>query len=181
MERARVDVSAPEKAVGTTGVSRAPTIGTTGMFAGKMTKVLPGNKSITVLSGSAEDRLASYLASASPGRILIGFDRINFASGSAVLSDEAREQVDNIATILRAYPNAKILVAGYTDNTGSEAANVALSRARAEAIGGRLTAKGVAADRVRTEGYGSQNALADNSAEAGRAQNRRVQLEVDAK
>jgi outer membrane protein OmpA-like peptidoglycan-associated protein len=137
--------------------------------------------SITVPAGSAEDRLANYLASAAPGRILIGFDRITFDTGSAVLSSDAREQIDNIATILRAYPKASVMVAGYTDNTGNEAANVTLSRARAEAIGSRLTAQGVAADRLRAEGYGSQNPLADNATEAGRRQNRRVQLEVDAK
>ena len=181
VENAGVDVREPEKPVGTTGISRLPSIGSTGVVPGTLTRALPGNMSITIPSGSAEDRLANYLASASPGRILVGFDRITFGSGSAVLSSDAREQIDNIATILRAYPNARVMVAGYTDNTGNEGANVTLSRARAEAIGDRLTAQGVAADRVRTEGYGSQNPLADNATEAGRAQNRRVQLEVDAK
>jgi|KBSSwiS6_1023812.scaffolds.fasta_scaffold05638_2 OOP family OmpA-OmpF porin len=181
IENARVEVQAPGKSVGTTGMSRLPAIGTTGVVPGRLTRALPGNTSITVPAGSAEDRLANYLASAAPGRILIGFDRITFDTGSAVLSSDAREQIDNIATILRAYPKASVMVAGYTDNTGNEAANVTLSRARAEAIGSRLTAQGVAADRLRAEGYGSQNPLADNATEAGRRQNRRVQLEVDAK
>ena len=85
-----------------------------------------------------------YLSSAGVGSVTaINFDRINFDSGSAVLSPEARDQIDNIATILRAYPRATVTIAGYTDKEGSETANMALSKARAEAVAGKLTAAGV--------------------------------------
>jgi OmpA-OmpF porin, OOP family len=186
-ERARLDaIETVDKVVGTTGVTvpapKAPVIdttGTTGVMSGKLTRALPGNVNISIPAGGAEDRLTMFLASPAPGGTTINFDRIVFGTGSAVLSADAREQIANIATILRAYPNAVVTVAGFTDNLGKESANVSLSKARAEAVAGRLTANGVAADRVHAEGNGSQKPVADNSTEAGRAENRRVALEVN--
>ena len=188
MENARVEVTETfDRAVGTTGVTAplpsAPaidTIGTAGVMPGKLTRTLPGNVIISIPAGSAEDRLTMYLASPAPGGTMINFDRIVFDTGSALLSSDAREQIDNVATILRAYPTAIVTVAGFTDNMGSESANVSLSRARADAVAGRITANGVAAERVHTEANGSRKPVADNSTEAGRAQNRRVVLEVKA-
>jgi len=100
-------------------------------------------------------------------------------SGSAVLSPEARDQIDNIATILRAYPRATVTIAGYTDKEGSETANMALSKARAEAVAGKLTAAGVSAERVHPEGFGSQRPMGSNTTDSGRAENRRVVLQVN--
>ena len=154
-------------------------VGTTGALTGT-TRTLPGNVTITIPSaGSAEDRLSSYLASAVPGRTtMITADRIRFETNSAVLSAESSEHLMNIAAILRAYPRASVTVAGHTDNVGIGAANVALSQARANAVAARLKEAGVAADQVRAEGYGSRKPVADNSTEAGRLHNRRVELEV---
>ena len=155
-------------------------VGTSGALTGTFTRTLPGNVTITIPSaGSAEDRLSSYLASAVPGRTtMITADRIRFDTNSAVLSAESNEHLMNIAAILRAYPRASVTVAGHTDNVGIGAANVALSQARAHAVAARLREAGVAGDQVRAEGYGSRKPVADNSTEAGRLQNRRVELEV---
>jgi outer membrane protein OmpA-like peptidoglycan-associated protein len=165
-----------EKPLGTTGV--APAVGTTGVIAGRSTRTLPGNVIITIPQGGTEDRLYNYLSSAGTGGLSIDLDRINFGTGSAILTPDAREEVDNIATILRAYPNASVIVAGYTDNEGDEHTNMALSKARADAVAGRITAKGVSSERVHAEGFGSQKPVATNSSEAGRSENRRVILEV---
>jgi outer membrane protein OmpA-like peptidoglycan-associated protein len=108
----------------------------------------------------------------------LSFDRIMFDSNSAVLTPESGEQLDNIAIILRAYPRADVTIAGHTDNSGSEAKNLALSRARADAVAARLTTGGVSPERVHAAGYGSEKPTADNSTETGRAQNRRVDLEA---
>ena len=70
-------------------------------------------------------------------------------------------------------------IGGYTDNEGSESANMALSKARAEAVAGRLTAAGVSAERVHPEGFGSQKPLGSNTTDTGRAENRRVVLQVN--
>ena len=183
VQQSRVEVTqpAPSAPVGTTGMNRAiaPT-GTTGMMPGKTTRALPGNVIITIPPGSAEDRLYMYLSSAGVGSVTaIDFDRIKFDSGSAVLSPEARDQIDNVATILRAYPRATVTIGGYTDNEGSESANMALSKARAEAVAGKLTAAGVSAERVHPEGFGSQKPLGSNTTDTGRAENRRVVLQVN--
>jgi outer membrane protein OmpA-like peptidoglycan-associated protein len=168
-EMARVDVSQPaDKAVGTTGVS-----------AGQFQRTLPGNTTITIPAvGSAEDRLSMYLAGAQAGMTAVTLDRVAFDSDSADLTGEANPQIDNIATILHAYPRTTVTIAGYADGVGAEEANQALSQARAEAVAKRLMANGVASDRIRVAAYGTQKPIADNSTEAGRAQNRRVELQV---
>jgi OmpA-OmpF porin, OOP family len=154
-------------------------VGTAGRLGGTFVRTLPGNATITIPAvGSAEDRLSLYLASATPGETTITLDRIAFDSDSAVLTAESTEQLDNIATILRAYPRAHVAVVGHTDSAGDEAANVVLSRARAHNVAAKLTANGVQPQRVHAEGYGSQRPMADNATEEGRAQNRRVELGV---
>jgi OmpA-OmpF porin, OOP family len=157
----------------------APVVGTTGTVVGSFVRTLPGNATITIPAvGSAEDRLSLYLASANPGETNITLDRISFDNDSAVLTGESIVQLDNIATILRAYPRAHVAVVGHTDSVGDEAANVVLSRARANTVAAKLTADGVQPQRVHAEGHGSQQPMADNATEAGRAQNRRVELGV---
>jgi len=152
------------------------------MMPGRYTRALPGNVVITIPQGGTEDRLYNYLASAGVGRMtIITFDRVNFDSGSALLSPEARDQIDGVATILRAYPRANVVVGGYTDSEGNEPQNVELSKARAEAVADRLTADGIATDRVQSEGHGSQKPASDNATDSGRADNRRVTLEVGVK
>ena len=153
-------------------------VGTTGTVPATVTRTLPGNVSMTMPVGGAEQRLSMYLASAIPGAGAFNFERITFDSNSAVLTPESNEQLDNIAIILRAYPQATVTIAGFTDSSGNGAKNLALSRARANAVAARLTAAGVSQERVHAEGHGSEKPMADNSTEAGRAQNRRVELEA---
>jgi len=187
VQQSRVDSTQPvapmpSRPIGTTGVT--PPVGTsgTGMMPGRYTRALPGNVVITIPQGGTEDRLYNYLASAGVGRMtIITFDRVNFDSGSALLSPEARDQIDGVATILRAYPRANVVVGGYTDSEGNEPQNVELSKARAEAVADRLTADGIATDRVQSEGHGSQKPASDNATDSGRADNRRVTLEVGVK
>jgi outer membrane protein OmpA-like peptidoglycan-associated protein len=169
----------PVKPVGTTGLTSVGTPDATGMMPGKFTRSLPGNVIITIPFGGAEDRLYNYLSSPGSGAMVINFDRIKFDSGSAMLSSEARDQIDNVATILRAYPNAHVTVVGYTDNTGAASANMALSKARADSVAGRLTADGVASERVHPEGMSSEKPVGDNATDAGRGENRHVALEVN--
>jgi Ca2+-transporting ATPase len=165
MER-KIDNAAPN-AVGTTGTLSRPRTG-----------ALPQNLRFAFPAGSIEDRVSRYLESAGGGSMKVNLDRVGFERGSSTLTPQSRRQVENLAAILRAYPKATVVVAGHTDNIGSAADNLALSRARAESVARALTNAGVAADRVRAEGYGSQLPMADNSTEDGRSQNRRVTLEV---
>lgn len=93
------------------------------------------------------------------------FDKVNFKIGSSTeLEAGSQVQMDNLLAILKAYPEAKIKVGGYTDKTGDEAKNVSLSKARAEYIKKWLTDKGVGAQVLDAEGYGSKFATVDAAA-----------------
>ena len=164
--QARVETTLP-KAVGTAG-----TVDLTHL------RTMPDRSGLAFPAGSSEDRLASYLASAGTGSMNIRLDRAVFETGSARLTPESKQQVGNIAAILREHPNATVAIAGHTDNVGSEPANLALSRARAEMIAWELRNAGVAAARIHVEAFGAQKPVADNATESGRAQNRRVTLDV---
>jgi OmpA-OmpF porin, OOP family len=106
------------------------------------------------------------------------FDRLLFETNSATLKPESREQLRNVAEILKAYPNVKVKVGGYTDNTGDANANQKLSQDRATAVMTELVALGIPAIRLSAEGYGEQYPVADNGTDSGRAQNRRIALRV---
>jgi len=110
------------------------------------------------------------------------FDRLTFATGSANLdSDKSKEQLDNIAEIMKAYPKVAIKLGGYTDNTGSEDANLSLSQSRADNVMAALVARGIDGSRMTSEGYGIAHPVASNDTEEGRAQNRRIAINVTAK
>jgi len=109
------------------------------------------------------------------------FDRINFNSGKADLTLDSREQIVNIAKIMRAYPNVTLKIGGYTDSTGSDALNQKLSEDRAATVKNSLISQGVSQERLASEGYGSQFPVASNDTEEGRAKNRRIALRVTEK
>jgi len=110
--------------------------------------------------------------------IELNFDRIEFNNGSSVLTPASRERIGRIAAAMAAHPGARIQITGYTDSNGSEAANVALSRSRANAVKDALRVKGIDTDRIKAEGVGSESRVASNATEEGRAQNRRVMVIV---
>jgi len=105
---------------------------------------------------------------------------VTFRVNSAVLSPEAKHQLDDFATKALAGKNYMIEIAGHTDSTGGEAKNMHLSRARADSVVEYLTVNHhIPARRFITPmGYGKSAAVADNSTAAGRAQNRRVEVKM---
>lgn len=85
------------------------------------------------------------------------FDHVNFKIGSATeLEAGSQGQLDNLVAILKAYPDAKIKVGGYTDKTGDEAANLKLSQGRADFIKAALGKAGVGSQVLEAKGYGSE-------------------------
>ncbi len=85
------------------------------------------------------------------------FDNVNFKMGSATeLEDGSQTQLDNLVVILKAFPNAKIKIGGYTDKTGDAAKNKALSQSRADFIKKSLSDAGVGGQVLSAEGYGSE-------------------------
>jgi outer membrane protein OmpA-like peptidoglycan-associated protein len=105
---------------------------------------------------------------------------VNFALNSAVLSAEARRQLDELASKVNASRGFVIEVSGHADATGSAARNFQLSQRRAEAVVQYLAVNHHIPMRrfITPMGYGKTAAVADNSTAAGRAQNRRVEVKV---
>jgi outer membrane protein OmpA-like peptidoglycan-associated protein len=102
---------------------------------------------------------------------------IFFDTAKAVVKPESTPALQEVAKLLAADPSLKLWVVGHTDSVGTVEANMALSRARAEAVAAALTTKhGVAAARLKGYGVGPLAPVASNDAEDGRARNRRVAL-----
>jgi outer membrane protein OmpA-like peptidoglycan-associated protein len=144
---------------------------------------LPGGTNISVPQGSINYNLARFLADKSATDLpkTFVFDHLNFDSATTHLTPESVATVNNLAVVLKAYPNAHIQLVGHTDNAGSPTANQTLSLDRANAVKDTLVAQGVGADRISTAGYGQDRPVTSNDTEAGRAQNRRLELNVTSK
>ena len=150
-----------------------------------MTKLaLAGGGEIEASGTGVESQLLAFITDANAAidkTKWFDFDRLNFETGSAKLTADSKAQVDNMAAILKAFAAVKIKIGGYTDNSGNPDGNLELSDARAKTVREALEGLGIAADRLESEGYGDQFAIADNATAEGRAKNRRISVSVRAK
>lgn len=103
---------------------------------------------------------------------------INFATGSNNIPAANKEILDLAVTKLTALPNVALKITGHTDNRGSYESNKKLSESRAAAVRDYLVSKGIAADRLSTQGVSSDNPVASNDTEEGRFQNRRIEFSI---
>jgi peptidoglycan-binding protein ArfA len=103
---------------------------------------------------------------------------INFDNEGFTLESDSRRLLDQVADKLKACPDAKITVVGYTDDRGSDRVNVPLSTSRAKSVADALIVDGVNGSAVTSRGAGSANPVAANDTPTGRAQNRRVEITV---
>ncbi|RQP25882.1 OmpA family protein [Piscinibacter terrae] len=101
---------------------------------------------------------------------------VSFDTGSATIKPNMRSVLDTFAQSLQGDPNSQLTIVGHTDSTGSDAVNNPLSRERAQSVRDYLAARGVSASRIHTEGHGEHEPIADNTTDAGRAKNRRVEM-----
>ena len=101
---------------------------------------------------------------------------LQFATGTAKLSEPARESLARFSGIVAQYPDIKIKIEGHTDNTGSVEKNNQLSLARATSVRDYLIGQGIAASRIAVEGFGPSKPATDNATAEGRATNRRVEI-----
>ena len=110
--------------------------------------------------------------------ILLTFDSgILFATGKADLSQSAKNSLAQLAEVMNTNKDCDVAIIGHTDSTGSDAVNQPLSVNRAKSVDSYLKSCGVSASQIKSvEGQGSSNPVADNSTEAGRKQNRRVEV-----
>lgn len=152
--------------------------------AGSIKKTLSTGISLDFSNESIENELISFIEDANKPvdeTTWFNFRNLNFATASAVIDSTSEKEVDNIAEILKAFPNVSIKIGGYTDNTGSEEVNKKLSADRAANVMAALVKRGIDASRLETEGYGSQHPVASNDTEEGKAQNRRIAVRVTKK
>lgn len=103
---------------------------------------------------------------------------ILFDTGKSALKPAATENLGKMAAIMKKYPENVLTVKGYTDSTGSVERNRVLSADRAAAVKNQLVSGGIPADTISIVGMGPDAPVADNKSEAGRAQNRRVEIEI---
>ena len=103
-------------------------------------------------------------------------NNILFETGKATLKPESMEEIQRVAEYMKANPSARFEVQGHTDNVGSDKTNDPLSQQRAEAVVKALEEMGVDPFNLRPVGKGSHEPVADNSTDAGRAKNRRVEF-----
>jgi OOP family OmpA-OmpF porin len=102
---------------------------------------------------------------------------ILFDTGKATLRDESKGDLQAVGDLLKQDAGLRLEIQGHTDNVGTPAANKALSDARAAAVKQYLVTNfGVAAGRLTTAGFGDTKPVGDNKTDAGRAENRRVEL-----
>ncbi|MFS8081995.1 MAG: OmpA family protein [Ginsengibacter sp.] len=147
---------------------------------------LPNGKELDAFKGGIEDRLVTFLKSDwkslsadSLKNKWFDFDNLNFNTGNATITPESEPQLDNIAQILKAFPDAKIKIGGYTDVSGDANVNKKLSQARADAAKNALGKRGVGSQVISAEGYGSQYATrAATAPDEERALDRHVSVSV---
>jgi outer membrane protein OmpA-like peptidoglycan-associated protein len=101
-----------------------------------------------------------------------------FQTGKSELSQSARARLDTVAVALKRAPDKVIVVEGYTDDTGNDAVNLPLSKARAEEVRGYLISRGVPEGKIVAKGFGPTRPIASNKTVEGRATNRRVEIVV---
>lgn len=105
---------------------------------------------------------------------------ILFQTNKADLNTSSKDALTKFAKTLSDYPDTNIMIYGHTDNTGTDAINLPLSERRANAVKVFLVNAGVGSPRITTQGMGSSSPVATNDTEAGRQQNRRVEIAITA-
>lgn len=111
--------------------------------------------------------------------IKITFNKgIQFAVNSSTLTAASKTNLDDLARVLNKYPDTNILIEGHTDSTGKLEYNQTLSEKRAASVSNYLKTLNVVGQRISNVGYGPDQPVADNTTEAGRQQNRRVEVAI---
>jgi outer membrane protein OmpA-like peptidoglycan-associated protein len=137
--------------------------------------------------GRQMDKQAAELAAELPNAkvervgegLLVTFDSgILFEFDSDVIKGSAQANLTELATSVKKYPETELLIVGHTDATGTDAYNQGLSERRARSARAYLVTQGVPDPRIRTEGKGETEPVATNDTDAGRAQNRRVEVAI---
>ncbi|MCD6059901.1 MAG: OmpA family protein [Moraxellaceae bacterium] len=104
---------------------------------------------------------------------------ITFPTNQSSIRADFYPVLDAVGDVLKEYNKTSISVSGHTDNVGRDDYNMQLSQDRASSVAQYLISRGVAGGRIQATGFGKSSPIADNSTEAGRAQNRRVEIRIN--
>lgn len=161
----------------------APTVSGSSLGA-LMDRTLPNGTTLHIPANGVENKLLAFIEDRNQPvgpTTWFSLDRLEFDTDAATLKPSSQEQLNNIAEIMKAYPQVTIKFGGYTDNTGNPQQNMQLSQARASTAMNQVAALGIDPTRLAAEGYGEQHPVGDNATAEGRQRNRRVDINVTAK
>ncbi|MCK6549635.1 OmpA family protein [Myxococcota bacterium] len=135
----------------------------------------------TPISAPLDCRRAANDPRCAPAQVIKAeLERVHFAWGSWEIPSQDQAALDNAVELLARYPDLEVEIDGHTDSTGPRRYNMTLSLMRAEALRSYLVSKGIAAERLTTRGHGPLEPLTTNETRAGRAENRRGEIRVQA-
>lgn len=122
--------------------------------------------------------LGGFLAGTEAAPRSFVFEKINFDTAKSEIRAADAAEIGEVATVLKQYGKARVRVAGYADARGSEPANAALGKARADSVKAALVAKGIDAGRIETATGGEGDPVDTNATAPGQFENRRTELVV---
>lgn len=125
---------------------------------------------------AARQELADLQAKQTDRGLVLTLGDVLFDTGRATLKPGADREMDRLAQALKDNPNTRVMIEGHTDSVGGDDYNMGLSDRRAEAVADALRTRGVPADRYEAKGLGKSFPVASNDTQAGRQQNRRVEI-----
>ena len=163
----------------TVAPAAAPSPAGTAIANGSVVATTPNAATSAAAAGTSA--LGTYLGGSEPTPRTFTFEKLNFDTAKSAIRPADAAEVDQVAQTLQRYPNARIRVAGYADARGAEPANMALGKARADAIKAALVAKGIGASRIETVSGGEADPVDTNATAQGRFENRRTELVVTAR
>lgn len=184
------DVPQAHKKLTFVGQNKGKQITVTTDQYGEVGFLIPREDTYTILceslTGPFECGTTPFVSkTASSGGITVVFDDtraeltgVTFKAGSAELVPSSLNTLDKAIKGLKLNPKAKVEVQGHTSSDGSDELNQRLSEDRANSVRDYMISKGIASDRLTAVGYGPSQPKADNSTEAGRKANRRIELVV---
>jgi outer membrane protein OmpA-like peptidoglycan-associated protein len=129
-------------------------------------------------AAALQRELADMQAKQTDRGMLVTLGDVLFEFGRADIKPAAAGALGKLASYLQEHPDRRVLIEGFTDSVGSNAANLTLSQRRAQAVAEALRARGVDMARIDTRGYGEAFPVASNSSTSDRAMNRRVEVYI---
>jgi outer membrane protein OmpA-like peptidoglycan-associated protein len=123
-----------------------------------------------------EEQLRDLNAKKTSRGMVITIGDVLFDTGRAEIKPGGMRNMDKLVSFLQTYPQRRAQVEGFTDSVGSDSMNQDLSARRADAVRSALVSRGIAGDRIGTQGYGESFPVAGNDSAGGRQMNRRVEI-----